>query len=202
MESGRLLEWRVSEGDKLNPQDVIAEVETDKAAMEIEVFDPAVVLKLLRNAGDMVEVDTPIAILGQSDSEDFSALLAEFESGKSTAKEEAPAPKAPAKADKRRAGPAARAAEIWAYRSMMSKGLAPVDGSPARTSKPLRLKANRPKPLKVPVSRSRKWDNRPLHDPSWNPLCRLCLTSLIQSVEAKPTAWPSQKVAQSRYRTQ
>ena len=80
MESGRLLEWRVSEGDKLNPQDVIAEVETDKAAMEIEVFDPAVVLKLLRNAGDMVEVDTPIAILGQSDSEDFSALLAEFES--------------------------------------------------------------------------------------------------------------------------
>ena len=111
MESGRLLEWRVSEGDKLNPQDVIAEVETDKAAMEIEVFDPAVVLKLLRNAGDMVEVDTPIAILGQSGSDDYSALLAEFESGQSAPKAApAPAPTAPAKPEKRRAGPAARAA--------------------------------------------------------------------------------------------
>ena len=36
MEAGRIIAWRVEEGAKLSPQDVIAEVETDKAAMEVE----------------------------------------------------------------------------------------------------------------------------------------------------------------------
>ena len=47
MEAGRIIAWRVAEGDKLAPQDVIAEVETDKAAMEIEVFDEVYLLKIL-----------------------------------------------------------------------------------------------------------------------------------------------------------
>ena len=165
MESGRLLEWRVSEGDKLNPQDVIAEVETDKAAMEIEVFDPAVVLKLLRNAGDMVEVDTPIAILGQSDSEDISALLSDFESGQSSTKTEAPAPAAPAKADKHRAGPAARAAADELGVSLDKvKGTGP---SGRITRKDIEAAASLNKPVK-PASGAGvtfpEWDNRPLHD--------------------------------------
>ncbi|RME22504.1 MAG: dihydrolipoamide succinyltransferase, partial [Deltaproteobacteria bacterium] len=47
MEVGTLLAWRKQEGEELAPQDVIAEVETDKAAMEIEVFDRGWLLKVL-----------------------------------------------------------------------------------------------------------------------------------------------------------
>ncbi len=52
MEVGTLLAWRVEEGAKLAPQSVIAEVETDKAAMDIEVFDPCYLLKILAPAGE------------------------------------------------------------------------------------------------------------------------------------------------------
>ena len=54
MEFGVLLSWKVAEGAKLAPQDVIAEVETDKAAMDIEVFDPGYMLKLLASEGDEI----------------------------------------------------------------------------------------------------------------------------------------------------
>ncbi|MFT5682302.1 MAG: pyruvate dehydrogenase E2 component (dihydrolipoamide acetyltransferase) [Myxococcota bacterium] len=97
MDAGRVLSWLVSEGDKLNPQDVLAEVETDKAAMEIEVFDPCVVLKILVPAGTEAKVDSPIAIIGDSVGEDISALMAEFEalSAAAPAAEPAPEPAAP-----------------------------------------------------------------------------------------------------------
>ncbi len=92
MESGRVLAWRVGEGDKLNPQDVLAEVETDKAAMEIEVFDPCVVLKILVPAGTEARVDSPIAIIGSSADEDNSALLAQLAASAPTAAAPAAAP--------------------------------------------------------------------------------------------------------------
>jgi pyruvate dehydrogenase E2 component (dihydrolipoamide acetyltransferase) len=76
MEVGRLLEWKVREGDELAPQGVLAVVETDKAAMDIEVFDRLVVLKLLVPADTDVKVDAPIAIVGKSKGEDITALLA------------------------------------------------------------------------------------------------------------------------------
>jgi len=76
MEVGRLLEWKVREGDELQPQGVLAVVETDKAAMDIEVFDRVVVLKLLVPADTDVKVDAPIAIVGKSKGEDISALVA------------------------------------------------------------------------------------------------------------------------------
>ena len=64
MEVGTVLEWKKAEGDALSPQDVLAEVETDKAAMEIEVFDSGFLLKILADAGDQVPAGQPIAILG------------------------------------------------------------------------------------------------------------------------------------------
>ena len=70
---------------------MLAEVETDKAAMEIEVFDPCVVLKILVPAGTEAKVDSPIAIIGASKDEDISALVAEFEASASAAPA-APAP--------------------------------------------------------------------------------------------------------------
>jgi len=79
MEKGVLLSWLKAEGDTLSPQDAIAEVETDKAAMEIEVFDSGVLIKILAAAGEAIPAGQPIAILGQSMDEDISALLAAFD---------------------------------------------------------------------------------------------------------------------------
>ena len=78
MEIGRLVSWLVKEGDQLSPQDVIAEVETDKATAEIETFDGGFLLKILRQAEEDVAVNTPIAIIGQ-EGEDISSLLTQFE---------------------------------------------------------------------------------------------------------------------------
>ena len=56
MEAGTLLSWKKKEGESLKPQDVIAEVETDKAAMDIEVFDAGVLLKILAAEGEEVPI--------------------------------------------------------------------------------------------------------------------------------------------------
>jgi len=95
MEVGTILAWRKAEGDALAPQDVIAEVETDKAAMEIEVFDDGVLLKILVSEGDEVPAGAPIAIIGTSADEDISALVAQAASA-SAAPAAAPAAEAPA----------------------------------------------------------------------------------------------------------
>ncbi len=78
MEFGTLAEWKKSEGDKLSPQDVIAIVETDKAAMDVEVFDSVVLLKILAEDGAEIPAGFPIAIIGQ-EGEDISALMTEFQ---------------------------------------------------------------------------------------------------------------------------
>jgi pyruvate dehydrogenase E2 component (dihydrolipoamide acetyltransferase) len=92
MEVGVLLSWKKAEGDKLAPQDVIAEVETDKAAMDIEVFDPGYLLKILAAEGDEIPAGQPIAIIGAAADEDISALLAEWEQIKAGAAPRAAAP--------------------------------------------------------------------------------------------------------------
>ncbi|MBY0421135.1 MAG: biotin/lipoyl-binding protein, partial [Parvularculaceae bacterium] len=51
MEEGKLSKWKVKEGDKVSSGDVIAEIETDKATMEVEAVDEGVVGKILVPAG-------------------------------------------------------------------------------------------------------------------------------------------------------
>jgi len=64
MEEGTLAKWKVKEGDKVSSGDVIAEIETDKATMEVEAVDEGIVGKILIPAGaENVKVNTPIAIL-------------------------------------------------------------------------------------------------------------------------------------------
>jgi pyruvate dehydrogenase E2 component (dihydrolipoamide acetyltransferase) len=63
MTEGTLLKWRVKEGDKVATGDILGEVETDKATMEMESFDDGVVHKLLVAAGQKVPCGTPIALL-------------------------------------------------------------------------------------------------------------------------------------------
>ncbi|SIQ10675.1 pyruvate dehydrogenase E1 component beta subunit [Rhizobium sp. RU20A] len=85
MEEGTLSKWVKNEGDTVKSGDVIAEIETDKATMEVEAVDEGVIGKLLVAAGtEGVKVNTPIAVLLQ-DGESADAAAA------APAKAEAPA---------------------------------------------------------------------------------------------------------------
>lgn len=96
MTMGVVGKWNVAEGAAVTPGTVVGAVETDKAAMDIEVFDKTTVLRLLAKEGDEVPVDAPIAILG-APGEDVSALVTEYEASKSAALAATPA-SAPAEA--------------------------------------------------------------------------------------------------------
>ncbi len=64
MEEGTLAKWNVKKGDKVKSGDVIAEIETDKATMEVEAVDEGVVGEILVAAGtENVKVNAPIAVL-------------------------------------------------------------------------------------------------------------------------------------------
>jgi pyruvate dehydrogenase E1 component beta subunit len=74
MEKGNLAKWLKSEGDKVKAGDVIAEIETDKATMEVEAVDEGTLGKILVPEGTAdVAVNTPIAVI-LGDGEDASAV--------------------------------------------------------------------------------------------------------------------------------
>lgn len=81
MEEGVIAKWNVAEGDKVESGDIIAEVETDKATMEVEVFDAGTILKILAKEGDSVPLGKTMAIIGE-EGEDISDLVEEAESTK------------------------------------------------------------------------------------------------------------------------
>jgi pyruvate dehydrogenase E2 component (dihydrolipoamide acetyltransferase) len=61
MEAGTVTEWRVRPGDRVARGDVVAVVETDKADLDVEVFETGVIEELLVPAGERVPVGTPLA---------------------------------------------------------------------------------------------------------------------------------------------
>ena len=76
MEEGKLAKWLKKEGDKVKPGDVLAEIETDKATMEVEAIDEGVLAKILVGDGtDNVAVNTPIGVLAM-EGEDVSKVSA------------------------------------------------------------------------------------------------------------------------------
>ncbi len=91
MEEGNIVSWLVKVGDKVAPGDVLAEVETDKATMELESFNDGVLLYIGVKEGP-VPVDGIIAIIGAK-GYDYKKLLAEAESAATAAPaKEEPAP--------------------------------------------------------------------------------------------------------------
>ncbi|MDH3427656.1 MAG: biotin/lipoyl-binding protein, partial [Gemmatimonadota bacterium] len=98
MEEGKLVEWKVKEGDRVEAGDLLAEVETDKANMDIEALNGGVVRALLASEGDLVEVGALIGVIAEPD-EDISALLATVPARSSApAASGEPAPEQPAPA--------------------------------------------------------------------------------------------------------
>jgi len=78
MTEGNLARWLKNEGDSVSPGDIIAEIETDKATMEIESVDEGVLGKILIPEGtEEIAVNTPIAVLLEEGEDD--SVLATFE---------------------------------------------------------------------------------------------------------------------------
>jgi pyruvate dehydrogenase E2 component (dihydrolipoamide acetyltransferase) len=120
MEEGNLAKWLVKEGDKIKSGDVIAEIETDKATMEVEAVDEGTVAKIVVPAGtEGVKVNALIAVLA-ADGEDVAAAASGAGAGAAPAAKEAP---------KAEAAPAAASAP--ASVSAPAAAPAPVASAPA-----------------------------------------------------------------------
>ena len=65
MTVGTVVKWHKQVGDEVSNGDILAEVETDKATMELENFDDGVLLQLLAEEGDEVEIGKPLAVVGE-----------------------------------------------------------------------------------------------------------------------------------------
>ena len=103
MEQGKIAKWLKAEGDRIKSGDVVAEIETDKATMEVEAIDEGVLARILVPGGtENVAVNTPIGVIAL-DGEDASAVpaptvapaAAPSAPGAATAAAPAPAPEAP-----------------------------------------------------------------------------------------------------------
>jgi len=81
MNAGKLLRWRKNVGDRVKRGDIIADVETEKADIEVEVFSTGVIEKFLVEPGISVPIGTPLAVI--------------LEEGRAGAKEAAPLPAPP-----------------------------------------------------------------------------------------------------------
>jgi pyruvate dehydrogenase E2 component (dihydrolipoamide acetyltransferase) len=113
MESGTVIKWNVKEGDEVSSGQAIADIETDKATMEMQVYDEGRIAKIMVPEGQMVNVGTVIAVLAE-EGEDVKSiaggagavkLAATPENGQPAAK--TASPKAPSKSAARAAEPSA-----------------------------------------------------------------------------------------------
>jgi pyruvate dehydrogenase E2 component (dihydrolipoamide acetyltransferase) len=127
MEVGNLAKWLVKEGDKVSAGDVIAEIETDKATMEVEAVDEGTVAKLVvpEGAAD-VPVNDVIAILageGEDASSAASAAPEKKQDKKASQQEAAAPPKEKATAEESaKAGPESKAAPKQEAKSERAAG--------------------------------------------------------------------------------
>ncbi|HUF94008.1 MAG TPA: dihydrolipoamide acetyltransferase family protein [Candidatus Limnocylindria bacterium] len=109
MESGKIIKWLKKEGDRIAAGDILAEVETDKADVEMEAFGAGVLRKILAQAGSTAPVGSLIGVIAEPD-DDIAAVAASAPAAEKPAA--APAAPAGAKAAAGAAGMASRPAEV------------------------------------------------------------------------------------------
>ncbi len=124
MEEGLIVKWSKNEGDTIKVGDILAEVETDKANMEMEALAAGVLRRIFVKAGEKAPVAGLIAVIAGKD-EDISAFEAQAEKERSAAKPAAaPAAAAPAPA------PAPRPATATAPAAQAAPTAAPAPAAP------------------------------------------------------------------------
>ena len=96
MTEGVIAAWHKKVGDSVKKGDLLAEIETDKATMELESYQEGTLLHVGAQNGEKLQVNDLLAIIGKP-GEDVSALVAQHAGGKAKSngapKQEAPAPK-------------------------------------------------------------------------------------------------------------
>ena len=94
MEEGQISRWVKNEGDSFDANETLAEVDTDKATMEMTALSGGTLLKILKGEGETAALGEPIAIIGKA-GEDISALIDSSSNGKAAAAAgQEPAPEA------------------------------------------------------------------------------------------------------------
>lgn len=134
MEEGTLVEWLKAEGDSVSEGELIAEIETDKATMEMESFHEGTILKLLVGKGDAIPVGAPLAIVGAA-GEDISSMLDDLKNAPAStngtngaAAAAAPAPQAAAQPPQPEPAPAASDAGGRVFASPLARRIAKDKG--------------------------------------------------------------------------
>lgn len=89
MSEGTILKWRFKEGDKVKQGDILVEIESDKADMELEAYDSGLLRKIFVPEGGKAKIGAPIAIIADA-GEDISALEQEAPAGTAAASIQAP----------------------------------------------------------------------------------------------------------------
>src|SRR2546429_7942643 len=99
MDSGKVIKWLKKEGDRIQSGDILAEIETDKADVEMEAFGAGVLRKILVSAGEKAPVGTLIGVIAEP-AEDIAAVLvsAPIPAGAGAGGTRAPSPTPPAPA--------------------------------------------------------------------------------------------------------
>jgi pyruvate dehydrogenase E2 component (dihydrolipoamide acetyltransferase) len=137
MEEGKILRWLKQEGDKVETGQTLAEVETDKATVEMEAYTNGTIRKLVAAPGDTIKIGALIAVIGAPD-EDISSLLEQ-------APEAKPAPPAPRPAPAPR--PVAAAARPAPVAPRPSAAPMPRAAAPAATALDAGSRSLRASPL-------------------------------------------------------
>ena len=131
MKEGKLAKWLKREGDAVASGDAVAEIETDKATMEVEIFDDGILGKILAAAGtEGIAVNTPIAVILE-EGEDASAIDAAPPAPKAIPKAPPkpaplPQPQTPAAPPSRQPKPTAKNSRVFA--SPLARRLARQEG--------------------------------------------------------------------------
>jgi len=152
MEAGKIIKWLKKEGDRVQSGDILAEVETDKADVEMEAFGGGVLRKILVSAGDKAPVGSLIAVIGE-ENDDINAVVAQAGGG-------APAPAAastaaapsgakPAMADRPSAVPPQPRSEDHAARTP-SPSKAPESPGGRRVQEAAAQETTAPRPAQKP----------------------------------------------------
>ncbi|MGH7624876.1 MAG: pyruvate dehydrogenase complex dihydrolipoamide acetyltransferase [Gemmatimonadaceae bacterium] len=153
MEEGRLVKWNRSEGDQVAKGDVLAEIETDKAVMDLVARGEGVLRKRLIEDGGTAPVGQLLGVIGTAD-EDISALVAQAPAAASPAQPAAPAASAPpAPALPAPPAPAAPAAPAKAAPPASAAPTAPAASAPPRATAPAPLATSvTPAAAQAPIS--------------------------------------------------
>ena len=135
MEEGVIADWLVKIGDKVSSGDVLAEVETDKATMELESYDDGTVLHIAVEAGGAVPIDGVIAILGEEGTDISAVLKAEENKGGAKGKAEKKTEEAKAEVAPTPGPRAEQKAEVEAAPAQAAPAqAAPAQAAPAQAS--------------------------------------------------------------------